>query len=345
MPLDTYEEAFDEQENILVKRDTTAAESLSETDDDDDILKDFCKTDSEDFNGFAENLIAEKIASHINKGVSSDGVVGIELINENDCNGKNLANNEEFSDTAPDYLAESNTAQQINVTVATENTNTDFLNMDPSQTIKPVVIGNVIHNGNGLSIDDKITYILSNQNTILNVIGQIFVNQENFQIDLTNIKLLLEVMGNSKNNPEAELSLFSGFPLKSEDDLVQFNEKLADSKYKLTMASALRFSVGNTKGTAQQNVNYIMTKLFCDELLCNYSTFGLRGKKSFTNYTAIGELVWQSLKLILKSKEQFDDSVQGVLIKMGKHMKHAPARVTTANRKVTKASDINTEKE
>lgn len=81
----------------------------------------------------------------------------------------------------------------------------------------------------------------------------------------------------------------------------------------------------------------MMGKLFDDNLLKDYSALGIRGKKSFVQFTDIQEVIWRAVKLTF-GEAKFQESVKEIFVKMGVYMKHAPARIK--NERVSKGKKI-----
>lgn len=105
-------------------------------------------------------------------------------------------------------------------------------------------------------------------------------------------------------------------------------------------SSALRFSMGSNKLTVQKNVKLRMEKLLDDRLLVNYSALGIRGKKTFSEYRGVAELIWFAVSQTFKDKS-FDDIVKDMVPKMGTYLKHAKKRLDLAggSKKADAAAD------
>lgn len=207
--------------------------------------------------------------------------------------------------------------------------------------VKPVIIGNLNFNWEGLDIDGKLNMLLSTQNTLVTLMGTIYINQENIRHDLstlsTNVGVLQTLLSNNSQNEVLEV--LSEFPIEEDSALIDFNKKLADTKYKTLMASALKFSVGTCNLSIQKNVNAMMGKLFSDKLLKKYSSLGIREKQSFCEFTSICELIWTAISLTFSGKP-FKESVKDILQKMGNNMKHAPSRIKSTEAKAIKKKEI-----
>lgn len=167
--------------------------------------------------------------------------------------------------------------------------------------------------------------IISNQNAILKMLGSVLDEQENLTKDNVEIKKSFKSLNIAKPR-KMDASFLEEFPISKEEDLGDFNKKLCDGGTMEAIASALRFAVGSTGSTSQQNVNSIMGKMFDDQLLKDFSALGVRGKKNFSLYNKVAELVWITLKEIYQHKT-FEESVRDVLMKIGTYLKYASSRL------------------
>lgn len=367
-------------ESILVVRDTEAEDNFGYSESESD-----CDENSSDFNKMAEKeikknnadqIFPEKVhnhnAEHHNQSLP---------VNNNEVKKKQICENVEVKFLPVNTLADSGSYSPISDGANSEMETSGI-------TIEPNMInqanGNVpnesyqifdnpqivfVERPNNVSSnffvpppvnEDPSSLILSNQTTILKMIGQLCVNIEKMQSEISDIKcFLFSKESTAIKGGNNGFSCLEDFPINDENELEAFNTKLKDNRYKNLMvslscflqkknyisnsvlqAAALRFSQGSTGVSVQANVNSMMAKLFDDNLMKNYSALGVRGKRSFAQYTSIQELIWQAIKLTFK-ETQFQESVRDVFGKMGVYMKHAPARIK--NEKVLKERKENVE--
>ena len=80
--------------------------------------------------------------------------------------------------------------------------------------------------------------ILSNQNTITNIVGQCFIQGEHLQAEIASLKCSIDFLKSvlDKDGP-SDLHCLAEFPINDDVSLEEFNNKLKDSAYKNSMVS------------------------------------------------------------------------------------------------------------
>lgn len=120
------------------------------------------------------------------------------------------------------------------------------------------------------------------------------------------------------------------FPIKDENELKRLEEQMKDNGFRTSMICKISLLIGNKD--LGNSVRRIMSRMFDDKFLTNYSMFGFKKKKSFSNLLCC-RLIIDALRTHLKYKHTTEKEIE---IPLATWLSHAPFRL----KKIEEKSNI-----
>ncbi|KAF0749058.1 DUF4806 domain-containing protein, partial [Aphis craccivora] len=123
---------------------------------------------------------------------------------------------------------------------------------------------------NDNSVKRKLQYPVKNQNMISVLCHSINENIEKMMTNASTSSILSD-----------DVDIEALFPIKTSDDLLVLDNKIQDKDLRKSLVSKISLFVG--KKDIRNSVRIIMARMFDDTFLVNYSLYGFKQKKSFSN--------------------------------------------------------------
>ncbi|XP_016658634.1 uncharacterized protein LOC100570789 [Acyrthosiphon pisum] len=203
--------------------------------------------------------------------------------------------------------------EDINVQLDSSHSNvSSMLNGDnrkliePKQTMSAPVV-DVINNKDNAAI----TTILETQSKMLRIVLDMKHSIHDLSLKLNIIENnQMEIYNNSKNNmmPVSNVSELTAynFPIKTEEELQDFELKLTELPFKLRLVNELTILARDTIGNTLRR---IMSKLFHNTLLSTYSYLGKNKKNPFQRLNA-NKVIFESIRKIKKFEKATDFEIE-----------------------------------
>ncbi|XP_060859080.1 uncharacterized protein LOC132936376 [Metopolophium dirhodum] len=203
--------------------------------------------------------------------------------------------------------------QDINVQLDSSHSNVSSMLYDdnrkliePKQTMSAPVV-DVINNKDNAAI----TTILETQNKMLRIVLDMKHSIHDLSLKLNIIENnQMEICNNSKKNTMpvsnvSELTTYN-FPIKTEEELQEFELKLTQLPYKLRLVNELTILARDTIGNTLRR---IISKLFHNTLLSTYSYIGKKKKKPFQSLNA-NKVIFEAIRKITKFEKATDFEIE-----------------------------------
>lgn len=127
---------------------------------------------------------------------------------------------------------------------------------------------------------------------------------------------------NLSNNIQQSVDISEIFPINTEDQLKKFDDKLkSNNDFKLNVMAKLSLFVGIKN--VGDSVRRLMSRMFSDELLQNYSLLGFKKKNRFSNF-----LVYRLILDVIRVQPKFSSTLDKEIdVPISTWLSHAKFRI------------------
>ncbi|KAL4136030.1 hypothetical protein QTP88_007602 [Uroleucon formosanum] len=203
--------------------------------------------------------------------------------------------------------------QDINVQLDSSDSNLSSMFYDdnqkliePRQTMSAPVVDDINNKDNA-----AVTTILESQTKMLRIVLDMKHSIHDLSLKLNIIENnQMEICNNLKNNkmPVSNVSELTSynFPIKSEEELQEFELKLTELPFKQRLVNELTILARSTVG---DTLRRIISKLFHNTLLSTYSYIGKKKKKPFQSLNA-NKVIFESIRKIAKFEKTTDFEIE-----------------------------------